>query len=70
MWCENIAKKAHADLEKIGNKADLAATDYDMIPKMIMTLKCVEKYHRHHIMPIGHRDATKEKIKEYLESVK
>ena len=70
MWCENIAKKVHADLEKIGNKADLAATDYDLIPKMIMTLKYVEKYHRHHIMPVGLKDATKEKIEKFLESVK
>ena len=70
MWCESIAKKVHADLEKIGMKPELSPGDYDMIPKMIMTLKCVEKYHRHHIMPIGLKDATKEKIKEFLDSVK
>ena len=70
MWCENIARKVHADLEKIGNKADLAPADYDMIPKMIETLRYVEKYHRHHIMPAGFKDITKEKLAQFLESVK
>ena len=63
MWCENIAKKVHTDLEKIGNKTELAATDYDLIPKMILTLKCVEKYHRHHLMPAGYQDVSEKLLK-------
>ena len=68
MWCECIAKKIHADLEKIAKKPELAPADYDMIPKMICTLKKVEKYHRHHIMPVGFEEASK-KLFELIEKM-
>ena len=72
MWCENIAKKIRADLEKIGAKAELSVNDYEMIPKMICVLKKVEKYRRHHLMPAGYQEASEKlfKLIEKLPEVK
>ena len=63
MWYKCIAKKIHADLEAIGKKAELSATDYEMIPKMLCTLKKVEKYHRHHLMPAEYEETTEKLLK-------
>ena len=63
MWCECIAKKIHADLDKLGAKAELSVTDYEMIPKMICVLKKVEKYRRHHLMPAQYEEASEKLFK-------
>ena len=63
MWCKCIMNKIHADLEKIGNKTELSASDYEMIPKMICVLNKVEKYHRHHLMPTQYEEASEKLFK-------